>query len=74
MYLLTVRVLRNHGRVHTLRGVGLADVVTMAGLLNYIALLDLIGVWSDFDLFVAYVVVVLLGLHFVGLEALTRDA
>ena len=70
MHLLTVRVLGNHCRVHSLRGVGLADIVTVARLLHYISLFHLVGVWSDFDLFVAYVVVVLLGLHFVGLEAL----
>ena len=63
-------MLGNHGRVHSLRGVGLANIVAVAGLLHYVALLHLIGVWSDFDLFVAYVVIVLLGLHFVGLEAL----
>lgn len=65
--LLAVGMIGDHRVADGLSTVGLTDVVTVAGLLHYVTLLNL--AWTHFDLFVAYVILVLIRLHLVGLVA-----
>ena len=72
--LLAVGVLGDDSCADARRARRLAHVVTVARLLDHVALLNLIRAWAHLDLFIADVVVVLVSLYFVLLVALARDA